>query len=437
MSHVPNITVPDPSRPFSTFCLALGQGSLADPPGQAGRAWLTAQMVLRGAEGLSRREISTTIEGLGSVCDLSVGRDHTMLWADALTRQREPLLACLDRVLGAPTFPEAELDKLRRETLAELEAVRDDDASLGMRFFVRALYGSHPYGRPLKGTERSLPALTRDNLVACFRSWSQEGALVGQSGDVDAPSGEALAARLTRHLPARSTSGGAAPIPTFTPPEKLGGWKVILVDKPERTQTQVFMGHVALAGLGAHHPDWTALQVGQTPFGGTFTSRLSHEIREKRGWSYGAWSQVTADQRLGTFMMRFYPATKDTLPALQLTDELLRAYLADGPSDAELDAAQANLQNSFVFTVDTASRRLSELVSTRLLGHPDSWLDGTVDRLRQVTHADATRAMRAHVSADDLVVTIVCSARELEKELAAWPRVKSLEVIDWKTPLEG
>jgi len=435
MSHVPNLTVPDRSRPFSTFCLALGQGSLADPPGKAGRAWLTAQMILRGAEGLSRRDISTTIEGLGSVCDLSVGRDHTMLWADALTRNREALLECLDQVLSAPTFPEAELDKLKRETLAELESVRDDDASLGLRFFVRALYGGHPYGRPLKGTERSLPTLTREDLVACFRGWAKAGALVGQSGDVDLESGEALAQRLTRHLPDQAADAPA--IPSFSPPPGLGGWKVVLVDKPERTQTQVFMGHVALSGQGAHHPDWTALQVGQTPFGGTFTSRLSHEIREKRGWSYGAWSQVTADQRLGTFMMRFYPATKDTLPALQLTDELLRAYLEEGPTDAELDAAQANLQNSFVFTVDTAARRLSELISTRLLGHPDAWLDDTVNRLRQVSHADAIRAMRAHVTPDDLVVTVVCTARELEKELAAWPRVKSLEVVDWKTPLEG
>jgi len=436
------ISVPDASRPFSNLCLAIPRGSIDDPPDKAGVAWLTAQMLLRGTDGMSRQAIADALEGLGSIVDLSVGRDHTMLWADALTRKRDELLTHLDRVLATPTFPAAELDKLRRETIADIQAVRDDDSALGLRFFVRALYGDHPYGRPLKGTETSLARIERADLVAFQRGWTRDGALLGLSGDIDPAASKALAERLC--TPLAPHAGAPLTLPPLRRPVGDGRWRVVLVDKPERTQTQVFIGHLALTepapgapanAVGVHHADWTALQVGQTPFGGTFTSRLSHEIREKRGWSYGAWSQVSADQRLATFLIRFYPAAADLLPALQLTDELLSDFVAHGPTDAELDAAQSYLQNGFVFSIDTASRRLSELLSARLLGHPDGWVDGTVDRLRSIPHVDAVRAVKTHVHPDDMIVGIVGTARELEPKLRAWPRIGDIEVVDWKTSL--
>lgn len=436
------ITVPDASRPFSNLCLAIPCGSIDDPPDKAGVAWLTAQMLLRGSQGLARQAVADAIEGLGSIVDVSVGRDHTMLWADALTRKRDELLAHLDRILATPTFPAAELDKLRRETIADIQAVRDDDSALGLRFFVRALYGDHPYGRPLKGTEASLHRIERADLVDFHRGWTRDGALLGLSGDIDPAASHALAERLCAPLSPRPAPARA--LPPLGPTTGDGRWRVVLVDKPERSQTQVFIGHVALTTptpggaaheVGVHHADWTALQVGQTTFGGTFTSRLSHEIREKRGWSYGAWSQVSADQRLATFLVRFYPSATDLLPALQLTDELLADFVANGPSDAELDAAQSYLQNGFVFTVDTASRRLSELLSARLLGHPDGWLDGTVERLRQLAHADAARAVRTHLRPSDAIVTIVGTAKELEPKLRSWSRIGDIEVVDWKTSL--
>jgi len=435
-----SITVADTARPFSTLCLTIPRGSIDDPADKPGIAYLTAQMLLRGAEGLSRGVIADSLEGLGSVVDLSVGRDHTMLWADALTRKRPELLSYLDRILAAPTFPEAELDKLKRETIADLEAVRDDDASLGLRFFVRALYGNHAYGRPLKGNEASLQGITREDLQAFYRTWSRDGSLLGLAGDVDPTISRALADRLTTPLsPAPHTP---TRVPAITRPASDGRWKVVLIDKPERSQTQVFMGHVTLesptagsSSVGVHHPDWGPFQVGQTTFGGTFTSRFSHEIREKRGWSYGAYSQLSGDQRLGTFILRWYPASKDLLPSLQLTDELVSEFVQSGPTDAELDAAQSYLQNGFVFAVDTAARRLSELVSARLMGHPDGWVDDTVERLRRVQHVDAVRSVREHIRPSDMIVAIVGTAKELEPQLAAWPRIGSIQVVDWKTPL--
>jgi zinc protease len=114
---------------------------------------------------------------------------------------------------------------------------------------------------------------------------------------------------------------------------------------------------------------------------------------------------------------------------------MLQSFVASGPSDAELDAAQSYLQNGFVFAVDTAQRRLSELLSARLLGHPDEWVDGTVERLRKIPHTDPVRAVRQHLRPDDLLLTVVGTASEIEPQLAAWPRIGELSVVDWQTPL--
>ncbi len=436
-----SITVADTARPFSTMCLTIARGSIDDPADKPGVAFLTAQMLLRGAEGLSRTAIADSLEGLGSVVDLSVGRDHTMLWADALTRKRPELLAYLDRILAAPDVP-------RRRSSTSSSARRSPIwkryATTTPRSACASSCARSTATTPTAARSRATRPRSRRSpeaiLQAFHRTWSREGSLLGLAGDVDPTISRALAERLT------STLGTAPHVPTRVPPISRpasdGRWKVVLIDKPERSQTQVFMGHVTLEsprpgspGVGVHHPDWTPFQVGQTTFGGTFTSRFSHEIREKRGWSYGAYSQLSGDQRLGTFILRWYPASKDLLPSLQLTDELISDFVQTGPTDAELDAAQSYLQNGFVFAVDTAARRLSELVSARLMGHPDGWVDDTVERLRRVQHADAVRSVREHIRPSDMVVAIVGTAKELEPQLAAWPRVGSIQVIDWKTPI--
>ena len=422
------IAIADHSRPFYNLGLIIPRGALHDPHDKAGLAYLTAQMLVRGAAHLSRPEFAEAIDHLGASLDLTVSRDHTTLWADGLTRNREDLLTLVDYALREPTFPASELDKLRRETLAELIAVRDDDASLGMRFFAQQLYGTHAYGRPLKGSPASLARISRDDLAAFHRTFTRDGALIGLSGDTPTPP-DALSERLLSLLApsAPAAQPVAAPAPTQS------GWHIRLVDKPERSQTQVFLGHLT---IDANHPDWTALQVGQTTFGGTFTSRFSQEIREKRGWSYGAYSQLSGDQRLGTFLLRFYPSSKDTAPALAVTDELLTAFCESGPDKSEHDAAQSYLQNGFVFSVDTPSRRLSELMSARLLGYPDTWLDETISRYAAVTHEDAIAAVKRHLRPDDLAITIVGTAKDLEPALRALPRVRSIEVVDWQIDID-
>ncbi|MEE2779719.1 MAG: pitrilysin family protein, partial [Myxococcota bacterium] len=317
------LLIPEHSRPMATVHLALRSGTLHDPPEREGLAHLTGQMLLRGAGDLSQEQISEKLDYLGSYAGISVDRHLTSVTADALVRNLDALQELLQLTLTKPSFPEEEVQRLKRQRLAELAQIRDHDSSLGYRFYSRRLFAGHPYGRPGLGTETSVAAITRGDLVRFYEDrFSAHAALVAGCGDIDEARliafGEATLGGLRDDERESFDVGGIAP---------RDGWRALLIDKPERSQTQVFMGHPTVS---AKHPEHLPLVLGNMVFGGTFTSRLSQEIREKRGWSYGVSSRVGADAHVGAVTMRFYPATEHTGDAITLAGDMFEEVARNG-----------------------------------------------------------------------------------------------------------
>ena len=421
------VLVRDPSRAISTWILSFPVGALLDPPGKEGLCYLTGQMLMRGAGAYDQAAYADALDVLGSTLSVGVGRERTTLSGDALTRHLDDFEALLALALSAPRFDADELEKLKRQAIAELAQVVDNDAALGQRFFLKRLFAGHPYGRPVKGTELTIAAITAEDVRAFFAEHFVRGGIIaGASGDVTDARAEAFLDRTAGALPDRTPPPAVIP-PCPTP----RGHAVVLVDKPERSQTQVFIGHTTLDG---NHPDYLPLLVAQTIFGGTFTARLSHEIREKRGWSYGAYSYLSADRQLGSFTMRFYPNLADTMPAVAMANTMFEALVADGVSADEVAFACDYLKNSHAFSIDTAERRLGELLSARLQGRPEDWVDRFVDRVAAITPEAVNAALRRHLTPDALVTAIVATASDLEPALRAWPNATGLELVDHRAP---
>jgi zinc protease len=332
-------------------------------------------------------------------------------------------------ILTHPRFDPEELLKLQRQTRAEIAQVVDRDASVGQRFFVRKLFGDHPYGRPLKGTEASVDNVTIDDVREFFATrYTRSGVLIAAAGDITK---ERLGSYVERCL------GGLAETtitPTIVmPPTPRKGIRLTLVDKPDRSQTQVFMGHTT---LDANHADYFPLMVGQTVFGGTFTARLSHEIREKRGWSYGAYTYLSTDRHLGTLLTRFYPGVQDTVAAIKVADTMFCDLVRDGITADELGATKSYLKNGHVFSVDTPERKLSELVGARLVGRPDDFVDTYVDHIEAVTLDQVNAAMARHLTPNDMEWVVLGTASDLTESLAALSRVDVMETHDYRMPLD-
>lgn len=424
------VLIPEHTRPIATISLTLRTGLLHDPPGKAGLAYVTGQMLTRGAGERSQADIADELDFLGSTLAVGVGRDTTSIEGDALLRNMDEFQALVADVLAAPTFPAEELEKVKRQTVAELVQVRDHDPSLGRRHFVGALYGDHAYGRPLKGTEESVAALTREDVVAFYEEhYRSGGALIGAAGDLERGRLDEFVAATLHRLPEEDPPGMEVGAHVDTP-----GYRVVLVDKPERSQTQVFLGHTTLHST---HPDFVALFLGHTIFGGTFTARLSQEIREKRGWSYGAYSYLQTDHRLGTFLMRFYPSAADTVPALEVADGLFRDLVAGGVTEAELEAAKSFLCRSHPMTLETPEKELHERLSILLHQRPEDWLETFVDEVQGTTLEAVDAALRRHLTPDALTVAIVCTASELRPALEAWGRADSLMTRAYDGPVGG
>jgi zinc protease len=285
------------------------------------------------------------------------------------------------------------------------------------------LFADHPYGRRASGSLASVGSITRDDVVAFHRKHLvRANAVVAISGHVDEAQGHALAQRLLAGLP----EGEATPydIPPM-PPTK--GRRLVFVDKPQRTQTQLYLG-----GQGTHprDDDHIALHVANTVFGGTFTARLMREVRSKRGWSYGASSRLPIDRIREAYSIWTAPAAGDAAACLGLELGLLEELRENGVTAEELTFAQSYLARSQVFDVDTASKRVHQRLESVVLELPEGYHGRYVEHVRGVTKAQADAAVKLRLSSDDLVIALVGTHADVGAAIeAAIPRLDSVEVV--------
>lgn len=406
--------------PLVRVNVAVRVGAGDDPPQSDGLTNFASELMARGAGGRTRAEIDAAFDALGTSLDVGTDYDGVTFEISVLKEKLDPALVLLADVLLRPDFPRAEADKLRREQLAQLDEMRDDDGSLVRRYFTRALYGAHPYGRTVLGTEATIAKLSLDGA----RAWHQRALTGGQvvfgvAGDVAAADAAQAIARHFAALPA----GGGEPAPR-PPLARRQGLHLTVVDKPERTQSQILMGQPAPRW---QEPDFLALQVATTAFGGTFTARLMDEVRSKRGLSYGASARVGQGRGAKALVAHVFPSLEQTPETLELVLRLWREWIEDGVTEAEVVFARGYLGKSFAFTVATPEDRLELRTGLELAGMPRDFADTFAARVATVTRADAVRALKNHLTPRDLEIAIVSTADEL------LPKLKAAGLLDGVT----
>ena len=225
-----------------------------------------------------------------------------------------------------------------------------------------------------------------------------------------------------------SLPAGSAGSLRVGPAPRPQGRRVVLVDKPERTQAQILIGH---DGISAGHPDRPALTVLNTAFGGTFTARLMQEIRVEQGWSYGAYSRIGSDRDAGSLHMWIFPEIEHAREATERTLELFEAVARDGLTEAEVAFAKDYVVGGFAFTQETPGRLVDELVRMEVLGLPRDHLQTWVARVSAVTVADVKRVAAERLHPNHLVITVLATAADLESELKKMPGVGEVVVLPY------
>lgn len=402
---------PSPALPLVHMTIAFRVGAAEDPPGKDGLARIVARMLRRGAKGMSSAEIEERIDALGGALSAEVSPSIVSLHADVISRSLDPFIDLLAKLLAEPAFEEVELGRLLREAESELIESRDSDRSLVTRHFRRVLFEGHPYGRRLGGQVATLRSITRDDVVTGYeRIFRRDQAAISFSGDITEAQAKELSARLLAGLREGGKAGDSIPPPSIKP-----GRRLVLVDKPERTQTQILIGT-----LGSHpnDADHMPLQVATMVLGGTFTSRLMKEVRSKRGWSYGAYARLPYEHQRDAFSLWTFPAATDAAACIALKLQLLHDWREKGITPRELSFVKKYMARSHAFDIDTPDKRVQLRLDTDLLGLPRDYHERYVENVKAVELEAANEAIRNRISEDDLVIAVVGTASAIADEVA-------------------
>jgi len=405
VSRKPAIHVePSGDAPLVWIDVAIRGGAAADPVGVEGLHRHAALLARRGAGPRDRTAYDDALDGLGASLEVSVGRDSVILSGLALTRNLDALIDLVADALAAPRMTEDEHQRLLRETPQVLDEIRDDDGALATRWFDHRCAPGHPYGRTALGTETSLTRMTRDDAAALWRAEAVPSNLViGIAGDVDEAGAARALARLTERLPDEP----APPAPALDHLPAPAGRRLVVVDKPERTQAQLRLGHL---GPRWGHDDTPALLVLEAVFGGMFSSRLMQEIRVKRGWSYGAGCAMRRSRGPHWIEMWMATAIEVAGDATSLTLDLYADLAQRGVTDEELDFARSYLVGAMPFHLATARQRMQLALRDEVFGLPAGYTAAMPARLASLGPGDLLAAARRHLRPDDVVTVAVTTA---------------------------
>lgn len=413
---------PSDVLPLVDVEIAFPVGSLDDPVGREGLAQLTGHLIRYGPRGMSQERFEDRLASLGARLSAEVSMRSTRIRATVLRRNLEPLLAVMSRLAWQPALRPSEFGKLKRRAQAARLARLDDDQTLGALRFRAALFGDHPYGRSLSGSRESISRIDLDQVRAFYdRHLARADFVVGIAGDVTDDGARALIAShfpVSPRLPKRGRS--------LPPTRTRRGRHVVIVDKPERAQTQLFMGTL---GARTRDRDLFPLIVSNNAFGGTFSGPLMQEVRAVRGWSYGAYSRLLHSQRRDAWYMWTAPAAEYSAECAALQLVLLEEWIDGGVKRAQLDFAKRYLINSHCFDRDTPSKRLEARLDVEVLDIPRKYVEKHDALVAAVTKRQADDAVRDRISPRDICIVVVATATDVAGSFERLPGVKSLEIV--------
>jgi zinc protease len=410
--------------PLVWLQVAVRGGSAADPPEREGFVHHMTSLARRGAGARDRTALDEELDALGASLSVAADRDAARLSALCLARNLDRVVDIMSDILARPRMEPDEHEKLLRETRMTLDEIRDDDSELVTRFFNRHCVPGHPYGRTIMGTDASLGKIALDDVRSAYRrSVVPENLIIGLAGAVSPAEAHDIAGRLVADLPALP----APALPAVAGPPSPAGRRILVVDKPERTQSQIMIGH-----LGPRYGTREALPLIaiEIAFGGTFTSRLMQEIRVQRGWSYGASASLQRSRGPHWFRMHLAPSAEVTPDALALTWSLFEDVAANGITADELAFAKTYLGGSLPFRLATARQRVRTAVQNELFGLPADYVHTLPGELALVEHEAVRQAARTWLHPDACLAVVVASADTMVPRLEAL-RHDRIEVVPY------
>ncbi len=385
-----------PELPMFDLRLTFAAGSSKDQQAY-GLASLTNAMLNEGTGSLDAGQIATQFEDLGAELSNGSYRDMAVLTLRSLSDPKlsTPALELFSRVAAQPSFPAGSLARIKNQLLAGFEYQKQNPGQLASLALFEQLYDAHPYAHSSSGTAESIPAITRQQLQNFHQAYySAENAQIALVGDLTLAQAKAISEKVSARLP----QGSAAAL-TAEPVRSSASNTHI-----EFPSTQT---HILLAQLSVKRgdPDYPALFLGnQILGGGGFGTRLMEEVREKRGLTYGIYSSFSPMQATGPFMINVQTRAQLSEATLQLVQDLLRDYITNGPTAAELANAKRESLGSFPLSAASNSAIVGQLAAIGFYDMPLTWMSDFMQDVQALTVEQVHDAFQRHLNPDQLVI---------------------------------
>ena len=389
-----------PELPMVDIQIVFDAGSSRDEDA-LGIAMLTNSLLADGADGDDADKISNNFESLGAIYAADIGYDSASLQLRSLTESEllKSAIVNLKKVLSAPDFPTDALERRQSQMLIGIKAKKQSPAAIAKDAFMKATYQSHPYAKPSEGTETSVKAINRKDIVSFYKKhYTAKNSMIAIVGAVS----HELAKQISEDISAGFQDGEK--VSSIRAVENLEEPQSIFIEYPS-AQTHILVGQ---PGMKRGDSDYFSLYVGNHILGGGgMVSRLFEEVREKRGLSYSAYSYFSPMLFKGPFTAGLQTKTDQADEATSVLLENIKNYIEQGPTEEELIAAKKNITGGYPLRIDSNSKILNYVVVIGYYKLPLDYLETFNNNVEAVTIESIKDAFKRRLSPDKLVMVKV------------------------------
>ena len=402
--------------PVTYVAVEFDAGTAADPANRLGTQSLMLSLLDEGTTSLNSVQIAEAQERLGATISTGASLDRTVIGLTALSPTLDPSLTLLGDIIRNPAFEASEVERLRRQQLASIASELTNPGAIASRALPGLLYGtSHPYGRPFSGsgTADVVGSLTRDELIAFHQAWIRpDNATIFVVSDL--PLNRVTAAferafgNWSAPAVARGTKNFDVAIPATRP-------RIVIVNRPQSPQSFILAGQV-LSAEGTE--DLLNLTAANEVLGGSFLARINMELRERRGWSYGARGSVNLVEHRIPYIIQAPVQSDRTGDSIAATLEQVNAFLtSDGVRPAELNRNIPGNIRQLSGQFETSPAVLGALRSNALYDRPDNYWETVAGRYRGMTVQSLDETARQYIDNDNFVWVVVGDASVVRPQL--------------------
>jgi zinc protease len=414
------VIVEEPRLPLVSYRLAFRTGSASDPTELPGLTSLMADLLNEGTETRTSRQIADEVARLGATLSAGVNSDYTTVAASALSMYGDQILDLLADITLHPSFPANELELSRQNRKQGLIAQRAQPSFLASERLSHILYGQHPYAT-ISPTPESLDAMTRDKLIGFHRAmFIPNNAVLIIAGNVKR---DAILKRVTDIFGKWERAEAAKE--NFPAPPERSSRAIYVVDRPGSAQSNIV---IANTSINRNSPDYFPMLVMHTVLGANASSRLFMNLREAKGYTYGAYSSLDTRRSVGTFRETAEVRTPVTGASLKEFFYELERIRTEPVSDKELQDAKSYLTGVFPIRLETQEGLIDQLVQIKMYGLPADYLQTYRDRVQAITAADIQRVANQNVLPDKAAIVIVGDAAAISDQIK--PYAQTVELYD-------